>query len=41
MSISEEKEKQLWLRRIVAALIDKGHIFKLDKVTGHGYFIQA
>jgi len=41
MFISEEEEKQLWLRRIVAALVDKGYILKLDKVNGHGYFIQA
>ncbi|MBS4166975.1 MULTISPECIES: DUF648 domain-containing protein [unclassified Neochlamydia] len=39
--ITEEEEKQLWLRRIVQALVDKGHIFKLDQVNGHGYFIQA
>lgn len=39
--ISKEGEKQLWLNRIVAALIDKGHIFKLAEVNGHGYFIQA
>lgn len=41
MCISEEEEKQLWLRRVIQALIDKGHLFKLDKVNGHGYFIQA
>jgi hypothetical protein len=39
--INEEEEKQLWLRRIVAALVDKGHILKLDKVNGNSYFIQA
>lgn len=40
--INEEEEKQLWLRRIVAALVDKGYILKLDKVNGHGYYcIQA
>jgi hypothetical protein len=36
-----EEEKQLWLHRIVQALVDKGHVFKLDKVNEHGYFIQA
>ncbi|MBS4168176.1 DUF648 domain-containing protein [Parachlamydia sp. AcF125] len=41
MITNEEEEKQLWLYRIVQALVDKGHIFKLDKVNGHGYFIQA
>lgn len=40
-SFSKEEVKQLWLNRIIAAFIDKGHIFKLDKVNGHGYFIQA
>lgn len=39
--ISEEDVKKLWLNRIIAALIDKGHIFKLDTENGHGYFIQA
>lgn len=38
---TEEEEKMGWLNRIIAALIDKGHIFKLDKVNGHGYFIQV
>lgn len=41
MFINEEEEKQLWLRRIVTALVDKGYILKLDKVNGQGYFIQA
>jgi len=41
MCITVEEEKQLWLRRIIQALVDKGHVFKLDKVNGHGYFIQA
>jgi Family of unknown function (DUF648) len=39
--INEEEEKQLWLRRIIQALVEKGHLFKLDTVNGHGYFIQA
>lgn len=39
--ISEEEEKKIWLKRIIQALIEKGHIFKLDKVNGHGYFVQA
>lgn len=37
----EEDENKLWLRRIITALVDKGYLFKLDKVNGHGYFIQA
>jgi hypothetical protein len=39
--ISEEEEKQLWLHRIIQALVDKGHVFEIDKVNGYGYFIQA
>ncbi|MCP5506411.1 MAG: hypothetical protein H7A38_05975 [Chlamydiales bacterium] len=39
--ISEEDEKKIWLRRIINALVEKGHLFKLEKVNGHGYFIQA
>lgn len=40
-AITKEEEKQIWLRRIISALVAKGHLFKLDKVNGHGYFIQA
>ena len=40
-SRSEEEDKLLWPRRIIQALADKGHIFKLDNVNGHGYFVQA
>lgn len=39
--VTEKERSQIWLRRIVNALIEKGHIFKLDNVNGHGYFIQA
>jgi len=39
--ITKEEEKQRWLTRIIQSLIDKKHIFKLDDVNGHGYFIQA
>ncbi|EKE08203.1 MAG: hypothetical protein ACD_17C00291G0004 [uncultured bacterium] len=39
--VTEEEENQIWLRRIINALVAKGHLFKLDKVNGHGYFIQA
>jgi hypothetical protein len=38
---SEEEESQTWMARIINALVAKGHLFKLDKVNGHGYFIQA
>ncbi|WP_068469672.1 DUF648 domain-containing protein [Candidatus Protochlamydia phocaeensis] len=37
----EEQEKHIWLRRIIRALIDKGHLFKLDKINGYGLYIQA
>ncbi len=39
--LNEEEAKMLWLNQIIQALIDKGHIFKLEKVNGYGYFIQA
>lgn len=39
--LSEEQEKQLWLYRILKALVDKGHLFKIDRIDRHGYFIQA
>jgi len=39
--VPEEEENQIWLRRIINTLVAKGHLFKLDKVNGHGYFIQA
>lgn len=39
--LNAEESKQIWLSRIIHALIDKGHICKLDKENGHGYFIQA
>lgn len=38
--INEEDKKNLWLRRIIQSLVEKGHVFKLDKVNGE-YFIQA
>ena len=37
----ENDDKSRWLRSIVDALVDKGHLFKLKNVNGHGYFIQA
>lgn len=39
--ITRDMEKQAWIHRIIDALIKKGHLFKLDRVNGHGYFIQA
>lgn len=39
--LSEEEEKQLWLPRIINALVSKGYISKLDRVNGHGYFIEV
>jgi hypothetical protein len=38
---SDEQESQTWMARIINTLVAKGHLFKLDKVNGHGYFIQA
>ena len=38
---SEDQGKELWLRRIITALVDKGHIHKLVNVSGYCYFIQA
>lgn len=40
-SVTEEQEKQLWLARIIQALIAKDHIFKLCKKYSYGYCIQA
>lgn len=37
----KEYEDLGWLPCIIPALADKGHLFKLDKVNGRGYFIQA
>lgn len=34
--ITDEEDKQRWLHRVIQALVDKGYLFKLDKVNGHG-----
>ncbi len=39
--VSDEELNQRWLKRIVDALVENGHIYELDKENGHGYFIQA
>jgi hypothetical protein len=39
--ITEEEKKQFWLRRIIQSLVEKGYLFKLDKINDLGYFIQA
>ncbi|KAF3361816.1 Uncharacterized protein PHSC3_001582 [Chlamydiales bacterium STE3] len=36
----EENEKNLWLYRVIQALVDKGYLFKLE-VNGQGYYVQA
>ena len=36
-----EQQKELWLRKIIDALVAKGHIFELCKVDGYGWHIQA
>jgi hypothetical protein len=32
---------QIWIRRIIHALVEKGHLFKLDEDLGSEYWIQA
>lgn len=39
--ITKEEKNQLWLPRIINALVDQGHLFKLVDDNGHGYLIQA
>lgn len=34
-------DEDRWIHRVITALVNKGHIFKLDKINGHGYFLQA
>lgn len=38
--LSEEREKQLWVPRVLQALVDHGHIFDF-KVNNYGYLVQA
>jgi len=38
---TDEEVKQRWLKRIINALADRGHIFKLDKISAYGYLVQA
>ncbi len=35
------EESTSWLHRIIRALVAKGHLFRLVKHNGHGFFIQA
>ncbi|PWU16008.1 MAG: hypothetical protein C5B45_01475 [Chlamydiae bacterium] len=39
--VSDEELNQRWLKRIIDALVAKGHLFKLDKQDPYGYFVQA
>lgn len=39
--LTHEESEQLWMHRIIRALVDKGHIFKLDQALSDGYWIQA
>lgn len=39
-SISKEDEEKLWLRRIINALCKNGCVKKIDRVNGHGIFVQ-
>ena len=38
---NDEMLKQRWLDRIIQALVDKGHIFKLVQEHDSGYVVQA
>jgi len=40
-SVMNEEERYRWLPRIINSLVEKGHLFQLEKINGHGYFIQA
>lgn len=33
--------EETWLDKIINALVEKGHLYKLVQVNGHGYFVQA
>lgn len=39
--VNDDEMKKLWLRKIINALIEKGYLYALETVNGHGYFIQA
>ena len=39
--MTREREEQTWIRRIINALIAKGHLFSLNGVNSRGYSIQA
>jgi hypothetical protein len=39
--INENETKELWLYRIIDALVKKGYISKFVGVNGHGYCVQA
>lgn len=40
-NLTDADDKHRWIWRIIDALVDQGHLFKLEKYNGHGYFIQA
>lgn len=37
----EDDAKEVWIRKIIDALVDNGHLFKLDKNQPWGYAVQA
>lgn len=39
--ITEEEKKNIWLHRIINALVDKKHLFKILHINGGGFFVQA
>lgn len=41
VNVTEEEEKQIWLRRIFQALVDNGHIASWEVDALRGYIIQA
>ncbi len=40
-SYTDEELNQRWLKRIINALADGGHVFKFDKISAYGYYVQA
>jgi len=40
-SILPADHKNTWLTRIIGALVEKGHLFNLQTVTGSDYGIQG
>lgn len=42
LCLDEKDEKHLWLRRIIKALMERGHLYKLQRtIEGSAYYLQA